>query len=1050
MLKKIIRFSLKNRLFVVVVAIIIAITGGLTAWRMPIDVLPDLNRPTVTIMSEAHAMEPQDVEQLVTLPLEQMLNGATGVVRVRSSSGLGLSVVTVEFGWGTDIYRNRQIVSEKLQVARPLLPEGVQPQMAPISSIMGQVQLIGVQWKDPSGSISELRAKVDYELRYRLLAVPGVAKVITMGGAGRQVQVVMDTDKLRTFEVTPEDVAEAIKNSNRNASGGFIDLGDKAPVITVRGLLVEKEQLADAVVRPDSVRPIRISDVARVEFGPALIRSGDAGINGEPGVVLVIMKQPKYDTVKLTEAINASLDSWVDAQGGQVTVLPGLFQQADFIHRAIDNVMAAVRDGAILVVIILFIFLMNFRTTFITLTAIPLSIAITALVFAAMGLSINTMTLGGLAVAIGALVDDAIVSIENSFRRLRQNSELAESEQAHAIEVLFEAACEVLQPIVIGTLVVIVVYLPLFSLSGLEGRLFTPIGLAYIVSVAASLLVALTVTPALSYLLLPGYMAKRQRRESVVVRGLKHVAGGAIRFSIRQAPHVVATLAVLVLVAVAFMATRGTQFLPEFNEGVAQINMFLPPETGLQTSNEYGSGLEETMMQIDGVVSVGRRTGRAAGDEHAEGVNVSEAIVTFDPNASRSREDIIEDIRTRLADEFPGVAIGVDQPLAHLLSHMLSGVKAQVAIKVFGPDLDELRGLATQIEMQIRPIPGVKDLIVEPQVLVPNVEIQPRREQAARFGISVDQIAETIELSLGGEAVSRLVDGQYTYPIVVRTEAKDRASLDRIRNILIKTDAGDLLRLRDVAAVRLSATPNNINRENVSRRIVVQHNVAGRSLGEVVADVQTALIPIHETLRGMPGYHLQISGQFEAQQEATRGIMRQGFLALALMIMILFMHFRTLNLSFQVLCGIPMAFIGAIAYIVLSEQDLSVATLVGLISLGGIAARNGILLIDHYLHMMRVDGVPFSEELIVRAGQERMVPVMMTALTSGIALIPLALSQGQPGKEILYPVATVIIGGLVSSTLLEFSVRPALFWLFGQTVAEHAIRDPEAQLRTRV
>jgi CzcA family heavy metal efflux pump len=1037
MLSKLIRLSIDNRLFVVIVGLLIAVLGTITATRMPVDVLPDLNRPTVTVMSEAHAMEPLDVERLVTIPLEQTLNGATGVTRVRSSSGLGLSVVTVEFEWGTDIYRNRQIVSEKLQLTRSRLPDHVQPQMAPISSIMGQVQIIGVQWADRNRPVSELRALVDYELRNRLSSITGVAKVITMGGAAKQLQVIMDAGKLRTFGVTPEDVAAAIRDSNRNAGGGFINLGAAAPVITVRGLLTDEEELANAVVRADADRPILISDIGRVEFGPALVRTGDASVNGAPGVVLVIMKQPGSDTVKLTEAVDSSLAEWAAGMGGAVTVEPALFRQADFIHRAIDNVFDAVKDGSILVVIVLFIFLMNVRTTFITLTAIPLSVAVTALAFHTFGLSINTMTLGGLAVAVGALVDDAIVGVENVFRRLSQNADAAEGDRLSATQVVYTACREVQRPIVIGTALVIVVYLPLFFLSGLEGRLFTPIGIAYIVSVTASLLVALTVTPALCCYLLPKYVAAKERSDSLVVRGLKSVADRCIRFSIRRAPHVVAVLAVLTTLAVAVAATRGTQFLPEFNEGVAQINMFLPPETGLETSTGYAQYMSELMLDVDGVASVVARTGRAAGDEHAEGVNVTEAIVTFSSDTTRSRAAMIAEIRDRMHTAFPGVAIGVDQPLAHLLSHMLSGVKAQVAIKAFGPNLDELRRISSEVEAAIREIDGVKDLIVEPQVLVPNVEVTPHREQMRRFGITVDQIAETVELSLGGEPVSRMIDGQFAYPIVVRLNAADRENLDKVRNILIMTENGDQLRLRDVADVHIAATPNNVNREHVSRRIVVQHNVADRSLGEVVADVQAALVPIRQQLAesGRSEYSLVVSGQFEAQQAATRRIGLLSVMSLLMMVLILFMHFKSLNLSMQVLAGIPMAFIGAVAYILLSDQALSVATLVGLVSLAGIAARNGILLIDHYLRMIRVEGAAFSEETLVRAGQERMVPVVMTALTSGIALVPLALAPGEPGREILYPVATVIIGGLISSTLLEFSVRPALFWLFGRDVA---------------
>ncbi|MCH2206902.1 MAG: efflux RND transporter permease subunit [Lentisphaerales bacterium] len=1040
MLNKIIAFALKNRLLVVVFSLLIAFTGSYVAKQMSVDVLPNLNRPMVVIMTEAHAMVPEDVETLVTTPLEQILNGATGVERVTSSSGLGLSAIKVEFAWGSDFYRNRQIVAEKLVLAKSRLPESVEPQMAPISSIMGQIQFIGLHSKSGKYSQEEIRAMADFQLKYDLLSIPGVSKVIVAGGSSKQLQVIMDSDKLRAFEVTAQEVAEAVQKNNQNKSGGFINLSTTAPVITVTGMLKNKEQLENAVVKPDSLRPVRIKDIAEVKFGPSMIKIGDIGINGKPGVVMVIMKQPGFDTVKLTEKVEEALAIKAQGLDKDLEVNNQLFKQSDFIHRAIDNVIEAMRDGGILVIIILFLFLMNWRTTFITLTAIPMSVTITALIFAGLGISINTMTLGGLAVAIGALVDDAIVDVENVYRRLNQNKHKAK--QFDPLKVIFHASSEVRKPIVIGTMLVIVVYIPLFFLTGMEGKLFVPIGIAYIVSVAASLFVSLTLTPALCYYLLPNNLAKHESGDTLFVRKLKILIGKCIAQSIHHAKLVTFILIAATITGVFVLINTGSQFLPAFNEGVAQVNLVLPPETGLKKSNEYGQRLEKMLTNIEGVKYVTRRTGRAEGDEHAEGVSTSEVIVTFDPSINRDPEDIKAEIRNKFAIEFPGVAMAIDQPLTHLLSAMLSGVKAQVAVKVFGPDMDQLRSLAKDVEAELKLVDGVKDLMIEPQVLVPNVVIDPNREQLARHGLSVDDIGEMIELSLGGEEISRLVQGRFIYPIVLRVEEKDRKDLNKINNLYVRKHDGSLIRLKDVADIRIEMTSNNIKHENVGRRIVVQHNVAGRSLGEVVADVNKALDPVLEKIAGLKGYSLKISGQFEAQEAATKRILILSVLSLFAMILILYMHFNSFNLSVQVLASIPMAFIGAVLYIKITDQTVSVATLVGLISLGGIATRNAILLLDHYIHLIKEEKMKFSEELIVKAGQERMIPVMMTALTSGVALIPLALSPGQPGKEILYPVATVIIGGLISSTLLDFIVRPAIFSLFGEKACKN-VQDPE-------
>ena len=1038
MLNWIIGFSLKNRIFVILAALLVSFYGAYLAVRMPIDVLPDLNRPTVTIMAEAHAMVPENVERFVTRPIEQVLNGATGVTRVRSSSGLGLAVIQVEFGWETEIFRNRQIVQEKLQLLQGKLGD-VAVQMAPIASIMGQVQLIGVQSKSGTTDISALRAMVDANMKPRLLSIAGVAQIVSIGGASRQLQITVDADKLRTFDVTLEEVSEAIKAANVNASGGFMNVGAKGPVITVTGRIELENQIGSAVVKPHPIRSVRLEDVAQIEFGPAAIRTGEAGVNGKPGVIMVIFKQPSVDTVDITNRVNKELESLQTTLPADVLIVNDVFQQAAFIHRAVDNVVVAVRDGAILVVVILVIFLLNFRTTFITLTAIPLSVALTAIVFSALDLSINTMTLGGLAVAIGALVDDAIVDVENVFRRLRENTLLAQPK--NPMLVIFRASSEVRNPILIGTLLVVVVYFPLFYLSGLEGKLFTPIGIAYIVSTLGSLVVSLTVTPALCYYLL-GNLKAEHAADTFVVRHLKRLAGLTIRFSMRHALPILGILLSACIVGVFILSTRGSQFLPAFNEGTAQINLILPPETGLKTSDEYGKRLEKVLVSVKGVKNVGRRTGRAEGDEHAEGVNTTEAIVTFDPAAGRSRDAIVGDIRERLEDEFPGVATGVDQPLAHLLSHLLSGVNAQVAIKINGPDLTVLRKTAEEIEAAIKPVEGVKDLYTQPLVLVDQISIEPKREQLARAGLTVKQIAEVIELGGGGEEISRMNVGQASYPIIVRLADKDRRNLESLRNLQLRTADGGRLLLSDVADVKITKTPNNINRENVSRRAVVQHNVAGRSLSEVVTDVQKAIEPIRQKLP--PGYAIHIGGQFEAQAAATQLLAVLSLISFVAMFSILFMHFNSINLSIQVLMSIPMAFVGAVGYILISKQTMSVATLVGLISLAGIAARNAILLLDHYLHLMREEKEPFTQEMIVRAGQERMVPVLMTALCSGIALVPLALSPDAPGREILYPVATVIIGGLISSTLLDFLVTPGLFWMFGKTDAERIAATPHA------
>ncbi len=1044
-LNRIIASSLRGRGTIVLLAIGVCVYGIAVAASLPIDVLPDLNRPTVTIMTEAHGMVPEDVERLVTRPIEQSVNGATGVTRVRSSSGLGLSVVYVEFGWDTEIFRNRQIVQEKLAAAKAQLPPGIEATMAPIASIMGQILQVGLQSRSGKTDASALRAIADTTVKPRLLALPGVAQVVPIGGSPLQLQVVADARALRAHDVTLEEIAEAIRAANVAGSGGVLGVGPEGPTVTVPGLVKGPKDLESTLVRADPDRPVRVSDVATVRFGPAAIRVGEAGVNAMPGVILTIFKQPATDTVELTDRVAEELRAIAPSLPEDVLLLPAIYEQAGFIHRAIDNVVEAVRDGAVLVIVILFLFLLNVRTTAITLTALPLSVAITALVFKLLHVSINTMTLGGLAVAIGVLVDDAIVDVENVFRRLRENRELASP--APPLLVIYRASSEVRKPILVSTLLVVVVYVPLFALTGMEGRLFTPVGIAYIVSILASLVVSLTVTPVLCFYLLPRAKAVARRGDSWVVRKAKAVAGRLMDFSCSHPARIAAVVGAVSIASLVVLGARGSQFLPPFNEGTAQVNLILPPGASLDTSDEFGRRLEREIQGVQGVSGLGRKTGRGEGDEHAEGVNTTEVIVTFDPDASRSREEIVGEIRERIAEEFPGVASAVEQPLAHLLSHLLSGVNAQVAVKVFGPDLDVLRQIAAEVDVAIRGIDGVKDVILEPQVLMRQVDVRPRREDVALRGLTVEQVAELVELALEGGELSRMVVGQIAYPIVLRLRPEDRSDLDRISELALHGPRGERFVLSEVADVELTWTPNNINRENVSRRVVVQHNVQGRSLGEVVRDVDRALEPVRKDLAARPGYSIRLSGQFEAQQEAQQRLALLSVLALATMFLILVGHYRSLNLAWQVMAKIPMAGIGAVLFIVATGQTVSIATIVGLIALAGIAARNSILLIDHYLHVMREEGMPFGREMVLRAGKERLVPVLMTALCAGIALVPIVLTPDRPGRELLYPVATAILGGLVSSTLLDIIVTPGLFLALGRRAAEAHVAHKEPRDR---
>ncbi|TWT61352.1 efflux RND transporter permease subunit [Rubinisphaera italica] len=1051
MLNSIIRFALQQRMLVIAIAIFLTGYGTWQALHAPIDLFPDLNRPRVVIMTEAPGLAPEEVEALITFPIETAVNGANGVQTVRSSSGVGISVVYVEFDWGTDIYNDRQIVNERLQLITDRLPAGITPQLAPVSSIMGQVMMLGVWSDNEETEPMEMRTIGDWVIRQRLLTIPGVSQVFTMGGGRKQFQVLVDPDAMLRYGVTLHDVKSAVQNSNENATGGYLDeQGPNELLVRALGRVQSIDDLQKVVVTMREGRPIALAQIANVVEGPQVKRGdsaafmregeGEGEYTGGPAVVLTVNKQPGADTRRVTEDVLSAIEDLRPSLPDDLRI-EALYMQKSFIDRAIENVVEALRDGGILVVIILFLFLMNFRTTFITLTAIPLSILMTAIVFSIFGLSINTMTLGGLAVAIGELVDDAIVDVENIFRRLRENR--SRESPKHPLLVVFQASIEIRNSIVYGTIIVILVFIPLFALSGMEGRLFAPLGIAYIVSILSSLLVSLTVTPILSYWLLAGQKQKAEEKDGIFLRVLKWFGDKIIRFSLRlPGLNLIVTL-LLVAMAGLFLVNLERDFLPPFNEGTMQLNVVLPPGTSLETSNDICVRVEDRLKEMEDITSFIRRTGRAELDEHAEGVNMSEFIIELDPESPRTREQQLEEIREAMAD-IPGIVTAVEQPLAHLISHMLSGVKAQIGIKIYGDDLDVLRRKAQEMQAAMESVPGVKDLLVEPQVIIPQLRIELDRDKLLVYGLTPVEVNEFIETAMNGQVVSEVLIGQRTFDLLIRLSENYREDLHSLRRLTIEMKDGGKLPLEAVAKIYESGGPNTINRENVRRRIVLQCNVSERGVVDVVQDIQQRVLPV---IKSLPtGYFVEYSGQFESQQSASRVIAALFAVSLVGVFLVLYSMFRSVNLSLQVMAALPMAFIGSVAALVLTGQTLTVAAMVGFISLGGIASRNGILLLNHYLHLVKYEGESWSKEMIVRAGLERLAPVLMTALTSGIGLVPLVLAAGEPGKEILYPVATVILGGLISSTLLDFFVHPALFWIFGLKEAQRVVGASHSQI----
>lgn len=1034
----IIKWALQNRLIVVAISALLLVWGGYVALNLPVDVFPDLNKPTITILTEANGLAPEEVETQVSYPIETVMNGVPGVSRVRSVSGIGLSIVYVEFDWGTDIYRNRQLVSEKITEAREQLPEGVSPFLAPISSIMGEIMLIAVSSKDGKTDPLELRTLADWTIRPRLLTITGVSQVIPIGGGVKQYQALVSPEKLKQFGITIEEVSTALEKSNANSTGGFVDAQSQEYLVRNLGRFYSIEELKQTVVAYRNNTAIRLGDVASVEFG-ARIKRGEAGTNGKPAVIVSVQKQPGASTLELTEKVDEAIKELQKTLPADVEINPRLFRQASFIDNSIDNVIEALRDGAILVAIVLFLFLLNFRTTFITLTAIPLSFVVTFLVLWAFGISINTMTLGGLAVAIGELVDDAIVDVENVFRRLRENRHSANPRPS--LEVIYLASLEIRSSIVYATIIVALVFLPLFMLTGVEGRLLAPLGLAYITALVASLFVSLTITPVLASYLLPKMKAMKEETDGFFVRFLKKYDEKLLHWTLRHPYKIMVGTVILFALTMATLPFVGTSFLPEFNEGTLTVNVQAQPGTSLAESNRIGQISEKLILEVPEVISTGRRTGRAELDEHAEGVHYTEIDVDL-KESDRTREEILAAIREKLA-VVPGVTVNVGQPISHRLDHLQSGVRAQIAVKLFGDDLATLRSKAEEIRNAIQTVEGATDVSIERQVLIPQIRFNVDRTKAAQYGLQPGEITQTLETALNGRVVSQAIEGARRYDVAVRFDDASRNSIDALRNVTIDTPNGTQIPISAVATIENLPGPNQILRENAKRRIVIGANTAGRDLGSVAQEIQQkigAQVSLPE------GYFIEYGGQFEATREATRTLSLLTIFSLVAIFFLLIKALGDWRSALQVMINIPLALIGAVIALLLSGGVFSIATLVGFISLVGITSRNGIMMISHYLHLMKEEGEDFTEEMIIRGSLERLVPVMMTALTAGLSLLPLAIAADAPGKEILHPLAVVVLGGIITSTLLDQIVTPAVFYKFGRPSAERIIAEREGKL----
>lgn len=1024
MIGHIIAWSLRNKLFVVLAGVLLLAWGGWQASQTPVDVFPDLTAPSVTVVTEARGMAPTDVENLVTFPIETALNGAPDVRRVRSSTKIGLSVVTVEFAWGTDLYQARQVVAERLQLARASLPADIPaPAMAPAASIMGEILFIALASDRHTGM--EVKNAAEQVIKRRVLAVPGVAEVLPIGGDTQQFQVTLDPERLAAYGLTVDQVAEALRSANQNTSAGFMVDAGQEYLIQGLGRIAVLNDIADTLVAKRAGQPILVRHVATVEIGPAPTR-GVGSHNGKPAVVLGIQKQPGANTLDLTERLDATLAEIQAGLPQGMKIERHIFRQADFIRVSIDNLNKALIEGVVLVLAIVFAFLLSARATAISLVAIPLSLVAAILVMKAMGATINTMTLGGMAIALGALVDDAIIVVENIVRRLRENRLKPPEQQANMLHLVFEATREIQGSIVFATLIIMLVFLPLFFLSGVEGRLMAPLGLAYVVSLAASLAVAVTVTPVLAALMLPNSKTVQNAIEPRFIHGLKAGYRRVLDATLTRWQAVAGISIAALIAALMALGFAGRAFLPDFNEGTLTVGMATLPGTSLAESDRLGRMVEQILLSHPEVVATARRTGRAEGDPHAMDVSASEMEVTLKMR-ERSKEDFLTALRKDFAS-VPGTQIVVGQPISHRIDHMLSGSRSNIAVKIFGPDLGELRRLTASVKSVVQEIPGAVDVTDEQQTDIPFLTVRFNRAALAQHGLSMREVSEAIEVAFSGMPVDRVQQGQASFDLVLRFDPSARANIEAVRSTLITTAEGARLPLSALADIRNDRAPYSISRENVQRKMVVMANVAGRDLAGVVADIR------QRVAAGVPlpaGYHIEYGGQFESAEAASRTLLILGAAVTVGIFLLLFIAFGTARDAFLVMLNLPLAMIGGVAGVFVSGGVLSVASIIGFITLFGIATRNGVMMISHIHHLVEHEGVRDAAEAVKRGAGERLVPILMTALAAGLALVPLALAAGQPGSEIQAPMAVVILCGLLSSTVLNMIVVPALYLRFG-------------------
>ena len=1054
MLNKMIQWSLANRAIVLGLSLIVLVLGLQIGVKLPVEVLPDLTKPTVIILTEASGLAPEEVETRVTQPLESALMGVAGLTRLRSNSDVALSLVYAEFGWDTDIYKARVLVQERLQSAREQLPENVQPFMTPVASLMGEILLVGVRSTIKEGEPGyipprDVRALADWTIKRRLQSIPGIAEILNMGGGVKQIEVQPDPFRMQAHNVTFAELEEAVAKAANTTTGGFLSSGPTEIMVRNLAMTTDLGEIARTVIKKVGDRPITLRDVAKVEWGIEPMR-GDATVSQTPektptyGVIMSITKSPGFDTRALTEQIKAALEELKTSfpKGVETTLL---FQQKDFIDHAIGNLKEAIRDGAIMVTIVLFLFLLNFRTTFITLMAMPMSFAITLLVFHRFGISVNSMTLGGLAVAIGMVVDDAIVDVENVFRRLRENA--ASPHPRPKLQVIGRASGEVRNSILYATILIILVFLPLLGLSGVEGKLFAPIAIATIISMVASFIVSLTLIPVLCSLLLnpkPG----AEHKDGRFVRFLKNLLRATLlRVGLNFPLPVLGLVAVGMVAAFMLYPKMSKDFLPAFKEETALIAVTSAPGTSLEEMNKISDVIEQQILAVPEVRKVGRRLGRAERGDHVVPVSTAEFDVDFrelvghESTAKRGRKEILDDINRRLKT-VPGVFAAVSGPLADRIGHMLSGVSAPVAIKVFGPDLDTLRRLGTEVQTVAKTIPGFEDAKLDQQSSIPQLRIEANRDRAIAYGVTPGALNDQLSALLGGKEIAELREGQRAVNLVIRLPLEWRDSPEKIARLPIETESGQRIPLSLVAEVREAKGPNVIFRENSQRRFTIAIKPTVRDVGALVARLQSE---VREKVKLPEGYFITYEGEFQAQKDATERIVLFSAVVFLIIVFLLYGYFQSMALALQVMLSIPLSLIGGLVYTWLKVDNISIATLVGFIAVGGVAARNGIMMLSHYLHLMKHEGEGFTREMVERGTLERMVPVLMTALAAGIALIPLVLAGDQPGKEILHPVAVVIVGGLISSTLLEFLVRPLIFFHLGRKAAAQAIeRDAAA------